>query len=66
MLDEFKYLLVEFYDGESHLCELFKTMEDVGKILEIHRSTIYKNYDKKSKNYVIKKNKKKYYIKKIN
>ena len=65
MLENFNYLLVEFYDGESHLCELFKTMNEITQILEIHRSTIYKNYDKKSDYFVIKKNKKIYYIKKI-
>tara|TARA_B110001469_G_scaffold95056_1_gene91021 strand:- start:1198 stop:1395 length:198 start_codon:yes stop_codon:yes gene_type:complete len=65
MLHLFNFVMVEFYDGENHLCELFKTIDDISDLLKVHRSTIYKNYDKDLDQYVINKNKKKYYIKKL-
>jgi len=58
MLENYHYLLVQFYDGESHLCQLFKTIDDIAIELSVHRSTIYKNYDKKLNHFVIKKYKK--------
>ena len=50
MLENYKYMLVQFYDGDEHLCQLFETMDEIAEQLQIHRSTIYNNYDKDKKN----------------
>lgn len=65
MLENYNYILVEFYDGEQHLSELYKNINDISNALKVHRSTIYKNYDNDNKYYKVIKNKKEYYIKKI-
>lgn len=65
MLENYNYLLVQFYDGDEHLCQLFETMDEIAEQLQIHRSTIYNNYDKDKKYYQLKCNKQMYYIKKL-
>ena len=39
---EFKYLLVHFYDEENHICQLYSTINEISKELNIHRTTISK------------------------
>ena len=41
MLENYNYMLVQFYDGESHLCELYKNLQQVATSLGVNRSTIY-------------------------
>lgn len=66
MLENFKFILVQFYNGEEHMCQLFKNINDIAKELSVHRTTIYNNYDNDNKYYKIIKNKTEYYIKSIN
>ena len=66
MLGNFKFILVQFYNGEEHMCQLFKNINDIAKELSVHRTTIYNNYDNDNKYYKIIKNKTEYYIKSIN
>lgn len=65
MLENYNYMLVQFYDGESHLCELYKNLQQVATSLGVNRSTIYKNFKKELNYYLIVKDKTEYYIKKI-
>lgn len=65
MLEHYSFMLVEFYNGNEHICELYKNINDISKILGVHRSTIYKNFIQEHNYYKIVKNKTEYYIKKI-
>jgi hypothetical protein len=65
MINEFKYVLVEFYNGGEHVAQLYKNLKDIATELDIHRSTFHNNYDIDDKVYHIIKDKKEYYIKKL-
>ena len=65
MINIFKYILIHFYDGEEHVCQLFKNLNDISTELKIHRTTIHNNYDNENNYYYIIKNKQEYYIKKL-
>ena len=64
MLDKYKYILVQFYDDDNHICQLYKTIEDIAKELGVHRTTLSKLLKNNSAEYI--KNHNKYYIFKIN
>lgn len=64
MLENYKYILVQFYDDDFHICQLYKTIEDIAKELGVHRTTISKLLKDKRAEYI--KNHNKYYILKIN
>jgi len=65
MINNFKYILIQFYNGEEHVCQLYKNMDDISTELNIHRTTIYNNYYENEKYYKIIKNQTEYLIKKI-
>ncbi len=62
MISKFRYLLVEFYNGDDHICGLYRTMEDVAAELHVQRKTIYNNKMLDKNYYRIVKNKQEYYI----
>jgi hypothetical protein len=65
MINNFKYILIQLYNGEEHVCQLYKNMDDISTELNIHRTTIYNNYYENEKYYKIIKNQTEYLIKKI-
>ena len=64
MLDKYKYILVQFYDDDNHICQLYQTIEGIAKELGVHRTTISKLLKNNSAEYI--KNHNKYYILKLN
>jgi len=62
MISKFRYLLVEFYNGDDHISGLYRTMEDVAAELHVQRKTIYNNKVLDKNYYRIVKNKQEYYI----
>ena len=34
MINNYKYLLVHFYDGENHACQLYSTIDEISKELK--------------------------------
>lgn len=64
MLSEYKYLLVLEYSYNNHICQLYKTIEDISKELNVHRTTISKKLSNTKVCEIIK-NYEKYYIIKL-
>ena len=62
MIDEFKYLLVHFIEGDEHICQLYKSIKGISDELNIHRSTISRNF-KDNISTIIKEHKQYYIIK---
>ena len=62
MLNEFKYLLVYFIDGDEHICQLYKSIQNISEELNIHRSTISRNFTN-NKSTIIKEHEQYYIIK---
>jgi excisionase family DNA binding protein len=63
MINNYKYLLVHFYDGENHACQLYSTIDEISKELNIHRTTIYKKLSSNKSEFI--KDHQLYYVIKI-
>jgi len=64
-MENYNYLMVEFYGEDEKICEIYHNLEEICEILKIHKATLYRNYDEKMTCYKIKKKKCMYFIKKI-
>uniref|UniRef100_A0A6C0CYL8 Uncharacterized protein n=1 Tax=viral metagenome TaxID=1070528 RepID=A0A6C0CYL8_9ZZZZ len=64
MLTDYKYLLVLVCSDNNHICQIYKTIEEISKELKVHRTTISKKLANYSRCEIIK-NHEKYNIIKI-